>query len=775
MGSALFSKKAQVTIFVILGIILAISSALIFYIKGINVPEPKVDQVKKSEIEIYTSECLKAKAEEAISLIGIQGGYVKHNSEDVLAISAAVSAMRTKPGSVQSEEEQAASVAMIQNLNSFESGYLSMYSGKLLLPYWYYQDEFGFDQTKMPLLYKSYDGDDSIQSQIETYVLENLGSCINSYEPFKDEGYTVKIQSAPVIQVLFTDSRVVVEMNYPVVLELNGLTERYETFSAEIPVRLKRIYELAKEIRDYEATDVFLERQTKNFITAYSAVDKNYLPPMYGGMTFESCSNRVYWLYPDVSENFKTMLSANIPYLKVENTDYTPVTITEKEAPDKSDRAIMQGIMKGHVINISQTSNPFIKVDFSYDYNFPTELDLGGKGILEPNSFDVDLLFSKFCMFEYKFFYNTRFPVLVTLTDSKSNIENSPYIFQFPLEVIIKDNFPRIRYSDVFGTPEERERSLQCSENQRQAGPVNITVKDTNGAAVENARVLFQCGPTMVYQYDTNGSITNASRFADRCFMGLTDKNGRVDMNFPPCLGGGVITVEHDSYLGTTDLVGSVLRGKPISRNYTLSKVVEKDIVISKFFVKPPIVTGTNMVDNLPGIVLSGEDVVGCNIRSDAVPLQEHENVLVKLTRISDDNGIMPSQPFVLYNPTNKNVLKLAPGRYNVDLLLLRNERYKGEMTILADSEFKYIPGSIASSAQTIYYPEENVEIPTTFSGGSDFVWELKPEDLYSSGKIRFYIIDEGMPKFIEHVGRAVNDRKNCTALNYGLMQPTFE
>jgi hypothetical protein len=627
----------------------------------------------------------------------------------------------------------------------------------------------------MPPLYKSYDGDDSIQSQIESYVLENIGSCINSYEPFKSEGYAVKTESNPVIQVLFTDSRVVVEMNYPVVLDRNGLTERYDSFSTEIKVRLKRIYELAKEIRDYEATDVFLERQTKNFITTYSKVDKNYLPPMYGGMTFESCSNRVYWLYPDVEENFKTMLSANIPYLKVENTDYTPVTITERDAPDKNDRAVMQGIINGLVVNLSQTSNPFIKIGFSYDYNFPIRLDMGTKGILEPNSFDVDLLFSKFCMFEYKFFYNTKFPVLVTLTDSKSDIDNSQYIFQFPLEVIIKDNFPRMRYSDVFGTPEETKHSLQCSENQRQAGPVDIAVKDNNNALVENARVLFQCGPTMVYDYDLNGTLTNASRFADRCFMGLTDKNGMIDMDFPPCFGGGIVTIEHDGYLGVTDLIGSVLQGQPISKNYTLSKVVEKEIVISKYFVKPPIVIGTNMVNNLPGIVLSGEDVVECNLRSDAAPLQEHENVLVKLTRIDDDNGIMPSQPFILYNPINKNILKLAPGKYNVDMLYLRNERYPGEMTILADSEFKYIPGSIASSSETIYYPEESIEIPTTFSGGAEFVWDLKPEDLYSSGKIRFYIIDEGMPKFIEHVGRAVNDRQNCTTLNWGLMQPRFE
>jgi hypothetical protein len=42
------------------------------------------------------------------------------------------------------------------------------------------------------------------------------------------------------------------------------------------------------------------------------------------------------------------------------------------------------------------------------------------------------------------------------------------------------------------------------------------------------------------------------------------------------------------------------------------------------------------MVDDLPGIVLGGEEVVGCNIMSDSAPLQEHENVLVRLRRISE-------------------------------------------------------------------------------------------------------------------------------------------
>jgi hypothetical protein len=758
-------RKSQVTIFVILGIILAICTALIFYIEGLDKPNPVANPPIKSEVELYASECLKIKAEEAISLIGIQGGYIKHDSEETKAISSALRALN--------DSKDASALAGSPTF--FDSGYLPMYGGKLLLPYWYYQDEFGFDQTKMPPLYKSYDGDNSIQFQIENYISENIGSCIDGFKPFKNQGYTVKIDNTSVISVLFTDSRVVIEMNNPVTFEMNGVSQRYETFSSEIPVRLKRVYELAKNIRDHESTDIFLERQTKNFITAYSRVDKSYLPPMYGGMSFESCSNRVYWLYPDVYDNFKTMLSANIPYLKVANTDYTPVIITQKDAPDKKDRAIRQGIMEGLVIKNISTSNPFIQVDFAYDNNFPLELDMGTKGILEPNSFDVDLIFSKFCMFEYKFFYNTKFPVLVTITDSKSTVDNNQFIFQFPMVVIIKDNFPRIRYSDVFGEPQEKERSLQCSEAQRQAGPVTISVKDDKGVAIENARVLFQCGPTMTYEYDANGSLTNASRFADRCFMGLTDKSGFISMNFPPCFGGGMITVEHDDYLGISDLVGSVVKEKSISRNYTLLRVVERDIAISKFFAKPPVIMGTNMVDNLPGIVLLNEDVIECNLRSESMPLQEHENVLVKLTRISDDNGILPSQPFVLYNPTQKNVLKLAPGKYYVDLLLLRNERYKGEMTILADSEFKYIPGSIGSSSQTVSYPDENVEVPTTFSGGAEFIWDLEPEDLYSSGKIRFYIIDEGMPKFIEHVGRAVNDRKNCTTLNFGLMQPSFE
>jgi len=267
--------------------------------------------------------------------------------------------------------------------------------------------------------------------------------------------------------------------------------------------------------------------------------------------------------------------------------------------------------------------------------------------------------------------------------------------------------------------------------------------------------------------------VVNASKFADRCYIGMTDKEGQLFERFPPCIGGGTITIEHEDYLGTVDLIGDVIEGESFEESYALYRLVEKEIEINKYFVKPPVVQGTNMVDDDPGIVADeNNDVVQCNIKSERAPLQEYENVLVRLKRLTNDSSIMSVQPFALYNPTKKTVLKLAPGKYHVDLLLVRNERYKGEMTILKNSEYRYIEGSIASDSKTIYYPEEDVEIPTTFSGGAEFDWELKPEDLYSSGKLRFNIIDEGAPKFIEHIGRPIDDRGSCVSLNWNLFEP---
>ena len=52
---------------------------------------------------------------------------------------------------------------------------------------------------------------------------------------------------------------------------------------------------------------------------------------------------------------------------------------------------------------VSDDIYPFIRADFSFRDSFPLELEFGSYGLLEPNSFDVDLIFSQLCMFEYQF------------------------------------------------------------------------------------------------------------------------------------------------------------------------------------------------------------------------------------------------------------------------------------------------------------------------------------------------------------------------------------
>ncbi|MBN2458278.1 hypothetical protein JXB31_04070 [Candidatus Woesearchaeota archaeon] len=748
-GFLINNKRSQLTIFIIVGIVLILSSFLILYMKSSDYDIVRVSETKDSEMGLYVSECLKGSAKEAVMLVGLQGGIIDHNAYQKVS-------------------------AVYDPLNS---GYLSLYNGSLVLPYWYYQDEDGLESSEMPRLVKSYEGDGSIQDQIEQYINRDIISCIDNFKPFKKEGYRIKIKDQPDSEVIFTDSRVVVELDYPVELIRNNNTESYDVFSTELPVRLKRVYSLAKEIRDAEIDHVFLETQTKNFITAYSRLDSRYLPPMYGGMQFESCSNRVFWLYNDVYDDFRTMLAANIPYIKIANTDYTPYSVSEADFPDEKDRAVAEGIMKNMVKEVSETNYPFITAQLDYDPDFPLELDLGTKGVLEPNSFDVNLLVSKFCLFEYKFFYNVKFPVTIMLVDSKSNIDESPFIFQFPLQVVLKDNFPRVRYSDVFGGFEEdAEPSYQCHNDQRLSGPVTISVADDLGSPVKNARVMFQCGPSTIYDYDTNGTLQNVSRFADKCFIGMTDQDGILYERFPPCIGGGLITVEHDDHLGIMDLIGDVNESESFERNYTLYRVVDKKVSVRKYFVKPPVIPDRNMVDDDPGIVLgsSNEEVIECNLNSDSAPLQEHENVLIRLIRISDDNKVLPVNPFLLYNSLKDNTIRLAPGRYKADLMLVRNERYSGEMTIFRNSEYKYLKGDLFTDSKTIYYPEDDVEIPSTFSGGAEFEFELRPEALYSEGGIIFSIIDEGPPEFIEHIGRALGDRANCTALNWNIMKPKF-
>lgn len=744
------SKRSQMTVFAIIGLLLVLSGSLVYYLKGITVEPVLLDDNEMDEISLFVSECLYEVGADAVTRVGFGAGYITPETDSKL----------------------------ISDLDPFSSDSLSLFGGNMVLPYWLYQNDIGIDKSRMPPLEDDGFSDDSIQNQIETYVERNINTCLRDFKDFNDRGVGVETPEDPDVVVSFTDSKVLFTLNYPVEINKNKTVVKHTTFKSEVSVRLKRVYELAKEVAEHELENVFMEKILQDLIVSYSRVDSDYLPPMYGGMELTSCADREMWLTMDVKENMRDMLMGNIPYIKVRNSDFERIIFTEEDYADDKERAMAQGVMDRFSVIVSNKTYPYIKSDFTFMGDFPLEVDFGGAGVLEPKSYEVNMFVANYCFFEYKFYYNVKFPVLVTLYDAKSKVKGKDgFMFQFPMVVVMKDNFPRMRVGDFkTSSAPKKEPSYQCHENQRISGDVTVNVVDDMNNPIRNAYVQFNCGPEYVETYDDNGTLINMTQFAKKCFIGKTGHDGVLKTKLPPCLGGGVLTVKAQDHVEMTSIIGDIIENETYNFSYVLNRVVDVPVAVTKLFVEAPIPEGIKIEDMSASITEDGNgNIVTCTPSNDLLPVQANENVLIRLKKLDEENGILDVQPVALYTPINSTYLKLAPGEYYADLMLIRNERYPGEMTYRRNSQSRTTPGGMGAQSETTFYPEEDVVVPSIISGGTQVFFNITKQQLYNANQVRFYVIDEGRPRFIENIGRAMKDREDCTSLNYDVMRPRAE
>lgn len=731
------NKKSQVTIFIIIGVIVLVSLGLILMFTGDSATPGDKPETEQDELDLFVSQCLKDTTEQALQTAGMHGGYIGINEK----------------------------LPSVNERMALQSPYLSIFDGNVKMPYWYYENTEGLQSSEMPPLYKQRENDSSIQSQLEIYIEQNLNECLNGFKSFEDQNIIIKENSAPQASVDFTDSKVLIDLEYGLELNKNKSIVNKQNFKTSVPVRMKRVYSLAKDIAKEEMDSAFLEDKLRDLINSHSRIDSDYLPPMYGGVEMTSCAEREFWVADEVKNDFREMLTANIPYIQIENAKNNDYQVDRNEFESEEDADIAQGVMDRLKAKVSEDSYSAITADFSYQDSFPMQLDFNEGGFLEPKTYEMNIVIGHYCFFEYKFYYNTKFPVIITLYDEKSKIDNKGYMFQFPLMVVLKDNFPRVRWGDL--TPEDKPKmkTYQCSQKQRLSGESTVTVRDEKGRPVKNAYVTFQCGPGYIYDYDENGSLRNVTKVSDKCFIGKTDETGVMKERFPPCYGGGIMEVKAKGHLGKLKLVKDIEENKEYDYSFTLPSVVEKDVVLEKYFVEPPVPEGLTIEDNNPAIESENGNITKCRLGS-KFPIESNEKVIIRLKKLDAEDGILQTEPFALYTTERNASIKLAPGTYRADLMLIRNERYPGEMTINKNSQMRKADGGSMGSDETFYYPEEDVELSSVTTGGAVYEFEITPDELYNNEKIRFSIIDEGPPKFIENVGRAINDRKSCAKLN---------
>tara|TARA_Y100000034_G_C6764913_1_gene340933 strand:+ start:65 stop:871 length:807 start_codon:yes stop_codon:yes gene_type:complete len=202
-------KRGQISIFIIIGLILIILVAFIFfYLSSIRTTSGK-ETSENQHIIGFIEGCIDQKAKQGLFYLGFVGGgntLIQDPTNQDLYI------------------------------DPFK-GYYYSYDDYYKIPYHYYLD----DNKEEVLIEQG-----KVKQILEEFINDNLGSCINNFENFDEAEF---VQGDIDTIVYLKDEAVVFNVDFPIIMKTKEEEKEINPlFTAHIPVRLKIIDEISLEI-----------------------------------------------------------------------------------------------------------------------------------------------------------------------------------------------------------------------------------------------------------------------------------------------------------------------------------------------------------------------------------------------------------------------------------------------------------------------------------------------------------------------------------------------
>lgn len=732
------SRKSQITVFVLLGLVIIITVALIFYLRSSTITvKPPVDNLEVTDeikpIQTYVINCLKENSKEALIKIGQNGGYIN------------VTGMKISPYPYDSD---------------------ALMFEPQIIPYWYHIRECQsssigcVDSLKPPLCDEEDEcimnskGPNSIEEQLSKYVEASIARCAD-LSVFEDL-FDIKKGDIDVTTIIREDY-VEFQLSYPLEITSKSSGQKTEIpyFVSSHDIKFKEIYELATDITQGEIDTNFLELQTMNLVAIYSGLDSDKLPPL---SKVEISTNVFTWTRTTVKE---LMMNDVLPYMSFVRVLGTQ-NYWQLMSTDISNYSIYaDGVYHSFEYNMNNKTYD-LNADFIYPYS-DIYLDFGGSEILKPDEFVPDYPLMKavgLFIKEYKFKYDISYPLIVSIKDPEA-FNGEGYNFNYALEVNIRKNVPvkgNLSVVDIGGTGSIRLDSVMQRVNR------TITVKTVDahtGEALDGVYVYYRCGS----QY----------------LIGKTEKKNNdalIAERFPFCQFGGQILYEKSGYMGSGIDYDNPEGNDAKSFTVELWPVVEKNVTAMKR-------TPTN-------IEMIRRGGIG-TFSTQATELLENETVFISIKRVKTNaydtdipvvgfltvtksgemqiNTVEEQKQQVnnLYNQgkidkktrdellaelslLNNSVqvvesfekIDVVPGKYVVDAFMV----YRGNITI--PKETRTICAGIKILG--ICTNEEEIELPeqhfsTWVNGGAKLNFTLTENDVYGpKQKIIFYVLEQPIP-----------------------------
>ena len=368
--------KGQVTLFIILGIVVVAAFAGVFLFK---------DYILKSEFERDAS-----KLQVLDDFIPLYDSYQKCISD---VTTDGISILASQGGYIDIPEYEYVVNPVIPFSNK-----LDVFGDNIFeVAYWFYETGTGIQTEKIPTLIEMQDG-------LSSYIEENLYVCTLNFTGY--EGYTINDFENFDINIEIKDSTIFVEVLSDFNIDYKGVNQEFKDLKVVVDSSLGYLYNKAIELYNKQMDENYFEEKTIDYLVIYDDL------PLSGESV--SCSPRV-WGKENVEKDLKEILEVNTEAVAVVNEAYYEFDLGDNN----------------------------LNVGFMYRKEWPFFMEInGGENILKEesafgdNTEAANFLSALFCLNNYRFIYDIKYPVLATL--NKNNLN-----FQFAFEVILDNNQPK--------------------------------------------------------------------------------------------------------------------------------------------------------------------------------------------------------------------------------------------------------------------------------------------------------------------------------------------
>jgi hypothetical protein len=440
------NNKSQVTIFVILGILIVATVVSVFVFKDYFIKNDFEREANKLKLN-----------DEVLPIYNYFRDCISDVTYDGIKI------MASQGGYLEIPDYNYPINPLLpfsNKLNLFDDGGLEV-------PYWFYETSNGIQTVQIPFV-------SEMQNSLNSYIKSGVIACANNFTVFEE--YNVRGFDNLNVITNIDNNNVYVKVSSDMTVSHQGVEQQMNNVYVVLDTDFGKLYNEARDIFDELYYGNFTEEKTVDMLVLYDQLPFSF--------TEFSCDRKI-WSKSDVMNDFRRILELNTFKYGDKNNKY-----------------------------FSLDTNYDDEVTFTYNSAWPTDVEIVGEGdILKGdeitgNSFAGSFLRSVFCVNDYKFIYNVKYPVLVRL--------GSDIDFMFAYQNLIKNNQPKV---SLVSSTLTRQESQLC-KNKIMPTQVNTNVGDV--------KINFKCFDTI-------------------CDIGTTNSNGNLIENFPQCIN-GLIIVEKEGY-----------------------------------------------------------------------------------------------------------------------------------------------------------------------------------------------------------------------------------